>query len=150
MSPKPEPIIEYAHKIGKNTAEFTVKDLVAFTRWWMQQPVRKDLFNNKGGSGMKSELTPAQRVEYEKDKAKVQEYYRKQRENNMKTPVDVNQIDDSEAQEEVVAELGLTKKDVEALKWVINQIFIDYDMNEHEYGASLQGINEVLEEVEEL
>jgi hypothetical protein len=99
---------------------------------------------------MKSELTPAQRVEYEKDKAKVQEYYRKQRENNMKTPVDVNQIDDSEAQEEVVAELGLTKKDVEALKWVINQIFIDYDMNEHEYGASLQGINEVLEEVEEL
>jgi hypothetical protein len=137
MSPKPEPIIEYAHKIGKNTAEFTVKDLVAFTRWWMQQPVRKDLFNNKGGSGMKSELTPAQRVEYEKDKAKVQEYYRKQREGVV-------------AEEAIVAEIGLTKKDVEALKWVINQIFTDYDMDEHEYGMALLGINEVLEEVEEL
>lgn len=31
------PIVEYAHIIGKNTAEFTMFDMMGFMNWWMKK-----------------------------------------------------------------------------------------------------------------
>lgn len=167
---RPAPIIEYAHKIGKNTAEFTVKDLVGFMKWWMKQPPRKDLM----------EATPAQIATYKADVAKVQKYFKEQkmsktsqynnamrsRLGNRNEPsarltsnqvVDVEQADDSVAMEmseemmaeevvseETVCSMELTKTDVEALLWAINEIFENYELAGTVHEKSLKDLQEGL------
>lgn len=125
---KPFPIIEYAHKIKKNTAEFTVNDLVAFMKWWVKQPVRKDILAMKN------------------------EYVQKNKSSNKK--VDQEMIDDGEAIEEqeeaqeesaVVAEMTLTQLEVDALKWALGEIFANYDLDESEYNAPLTEMKESLD-----
>jgi len=51
------PLVQFAQKIGKNTADLTVNDLVAYMKWWLKQPIRKDIV----------EATEAQRKVYEED-----------------------------------------------------------------------------------
>ena len=36
------PIVEYSHMIGKNTADFTVTDLVKFTKWWVSLEIKEE------------------------------------------------------------------------------------------------------------
>ena len=123
---RPFPIVEYAHKINKNTAEFTVNDLVAFMKWWTKQPVRKDILS--------------MRNEYKK---------------TVGNKVNQNNIDDGDAEEameeqqenEVVAELGLTRLDVEALKWALGIVIEEYDMSESAYGKPLLDLKESLDGV---
>jgi hypothetical protein len=47
MDTRCDPIVEYAHMIGKNTAELTAGDMSKFTKWWMEQPIREDLYDMK-------------------------------------------------------------------------------------------------------
>lgn len=128
---RPAPIIEYAHKINKNTAEFTVNDLVAFMKWWTKQPVRKDILT--------------MRSEYMQKNKKTSK--------TVGNKVDQSNIDDGEAQEaqeeaqaeqEVVCEMGLTQLDIDALKWALHEIFQNYDLTDSTYEAPLTELNENL------
>ena len=123
---RPFPIVEYAHKINKNTAEFTVNDLVAFMKWWTKQPVRKDILT--------------MRNEYKK---------------TVGNKVDQNNIDDGEAEEaveeqsEAVIELGLTQLDIDALKWALSRIMEDYELKGSSYGKPLLDLKQQLDGIEE-
>lgn len=123
---RPFPIVEYAHKINKNTAEFTVNDLVAFMKWWVKQPVRKDIL--------------AMRNEYKKSLGKK---------------VDQENIDDGEAEEtqeeqsEAVIELGLAQIDVDALKWALSRVIEDYELKGSAYGKPLLDLKQQLDGLEE-
>jgi hypothetical protein len=138
------PIIEYARMIGKNTAEFTAYDMTKFTKWWMKQPIRRDLEMSRTiTSKSKQSASNFEKFQQNKHKGKV--------------PTDIEQIDDSEVVEiqeeveqsqEVVAELGLTKADVEALQWGLTMLLGEYDFSEaEETQISLKGILDVLAEV---
>ena len=122
------PIIEYSHIINKNTAEFTLKDFAGFMKWWIKQPVREDLMSKKSGS------------------------YNKAMESRI--PVDVEQIDDGEVQElaeqvvsdEIVADMGLTQIEVDALSWGIGELLGTYDFSEMlEVGEALTKLGQELE-----
>lgn len=124
---RPFPIIEYAHKIKKNTAEFTVNDLVAFMKWWVKQPVRKDIL------AMRNE-------------------YKSKQSSNKK--VDQDLIDDGEAEEAqeeaqeesaVIAEMTLTQLEADALKWALTQIFENYDLTDSAYETPLTEMKESLD-----
>jgi len=147
-----EGIIEYAHKIGKNTAEFTVNDLVAFMKIWMKKGV--------------SAVTPEQRKVYNKDVLAMRVWREKEKmakhttkkfeeahisrlaELGIESP-----INDGEEEivihkdSEVVCSMELTKVDVEALLFSIRRIFEDYEMEKHKYGVSLMSLKEGLEGV---
>lgn len=160
---RPEPIIEYAHKIGKNTAEFTVKDLTAFMKWWFKQPPRKDLM----------EATPAQREIYKADVAKVQKFFKEQKTGQVGAQVErvlgmskqqryeramksrltsevmnMDEVELEEDPEKIVCSMELTKVDVEALLWAINEIFENYDLTGTVHDLSLKSVQEGLQEVE--
>lgn len=195
---RPYPIVEYAHIIGKNTADFTMGDFVKYMKWWMKQPVRKDLVK----------VTPEQRKVYENDVKKAQKYFQKypekakavsefiaecenkhkpkgeknmiikskakavpavaeeqeemeelvfddmdteeedvvngEDEMNERVAKDIVEEEDVTTEEETVANLELTRQDVDALIWGIGQLFEDYDLSEHEMGATLASLKEVL------
>jgi hypothetical protein len=167
---KPFPIIEYAHKIGKNTSELTATDMIKFTKWWIKQPIRDDIVS------MKVKVTPEQNIVYNQDKAKVLEHYKKfpneaQKIQNMllgkiqkepqimkkyaseqdfiaaqdfiETTVQQNEM---EHEQEIIVELGLTKTDVESLLWVISEIYENYELAGTMYDASLKNLQEGLQE----
>lgn len=127
---RPFPIIEYAQKIKKNTKDFTANDMVQFTRWWMKQPVRKDIL---AMSSFKQSGAQTGRM---KDQVGALKEVSKSVE-----PV----IQESE----VICEIGLTKADVKALLWGLNELITTYDFSEHEnVGETLTALHEVLSEVE--
>ena len=143
---RPYPIIEYARKIGKNTAEFTATDFVKFMKWWMKQPVRRDLT-----MGLKITKNGFEKFQDKKHGSETMRY--------TQHPVDQEMADEGEieglveeAQEEqsnateVVCELGLTKNDVRALEWALAEVLEKYDFHEwSETGEALQGIKDALE-----
>jgi hypothetical protein len=150
------PIVQYAHIIGKNTAEFTVKDLTGFMKWWLTQPIRKDIV----------EATEAQRKVYEEDvrRTKLWKEDQKVRKHTTKKYEEAqtsrlaergieSPINDEEEEiiihpeNEVVCEIGLTKTDIMALLFSIKRTYADYDVEGTEYDASLKSILEVLEGV---
>lgn len=172
---RPPPIIEYAHKIGKNTAEFTASDFAKFMRWWMKQPVREDLvmvdfkkalMNRKGAQTGRMQGKPGTVKEVITTKdvetivIKNNKKYASEQDYRLSVQ-DQEQVDDGEAQEaleeaqqeevdstEVIAELGLTRKDVDALSWGLKELLTTYDFHEwSDVGERLQGIKDVLEGV---
>ena len=147
---RPSPIIEYARKIGKNTAEFTVRDLQKFMQWYIKQPPRKDYM----------EATAAQRKMYEEDKKKVQEYHKeqnmannKQYTNAMKSRLTSNQVEDmanvvmeeETPAEEIVCSMELTQIDVEALLWALHEIFENYDLTGSAHDLALSNLQKGLQ-----
>lgn len=140
---RPSPIVEYARKIGKNTAEFTASDMANFVSWWMKQPIRKDLT-----MGLKITKNGFEKFQQKKHGS---------------TPTDIEQVEESEVEElieeeqeeqveetEVVCELGLTKNDVRALEWALAEVLEKYDFHEwSQTGEALEGIKKVLEEFSE-
>lgn len=142
---RPFPIVEYARKIGKSTADFTAIDFVNFMKWWMKQPIRKDLIM----------------VDFNKH-LKKNGFEASQQKKHGKFPVDQEMVDESEVEEmteemmqdeadstEVVCELGLTKKDVQALVWGLNELLTTYDFHEwSEVGETLTNLKEALDGVE--
>lgn len=137
---RPYPIIEYSHMIGKNTAEFTVQDFIKFTKWWVRQEIREDLLT----------VTPEQRKAYEKDVQAMNKFRAAQmsRLPADKTAEDIEDEAVEEVENEIIVEIGLTKIDIEALKFAIERILADYEMSEHEYGAALSDLLEALKGVE--
>ncbi len=154
---KPYPIVEYAHKIGKNTSEFTTKDLDAYMKWWMKQKPRKDLM----------EGTAAQKAQYKKDVTAMNKFRAAQTSRLSSDQVaDIEQADDSIAEEmqeeaaqgkfaadsvvvgeEIVCSMELTALDVKALLFAIARVCEDYEMTGHEFEASLSSLKESLEGV---
>ena len=123
------PIIEYAHSINKNTAEFTLKDFAGYMKWWMKQPIREDLMSKarKYNDAMKSrvELTINDMAE-----------------------VTVEQLVGVQS-DEVVADMGLTQTEVDALSWGITQLLGIFDFGDDEemlkIGDSLTKLGQELE-----
>jgi hypothetical protein len=156
---RPFPLIEYAQKIGKNTADFTVKDMINFTKEWVRQEIREDLVK----------MTPEQREEYNRDIVNMKQWRGEQgmSKNSQKMKdaatsrlsVNLNDqelIDDgmaieaqeeSEQENEVVCEIGLTKTDIEALLWALHEIFENYDLTGTVHDLALKGLQEALEGV---
>jgi hypothetical protein len=163
------PIVEYAHKIGKNTAEFTVNDLAAFMKWWLKQPQRRDIL----------EATAAQRKVYEADVAAMKQWREDQKmgknsgkmknaatsrlpkqfndelvgDSEIMDMTDVEEVvegdfaaDSVVVGEEVVCSMELTRADVDALLFSISRTFEDYQMEEyHPHTISLTQLKEGLE-----
>lgn len=123
------PIIEYAHKIKKNTAEFTVNDLVAFMKWWVKQPVRKDIL------AMKNEYVNKQKNKMGSNKVH-------QDIDNIVEPPEEEQEQEQSA---VVAEIGFTQLDIDAMKWALAQIFENYDLTDSAYETPLTELKESLD-----
>lgn len=158
------PIVEYAHKIGKNTADLTASDMVKFMLWWMKQSPRKDLLK----------VTPKQREVYNKDVAAMNKWRgegdmaKNNKYNDAMTSRAQGQLNDelvgdseimdneevvseevvSETSEAVICSMELTKIDVDALLFAISIVLEDYEMTEHEYGVSLSSLKEGLMGVE--
>ena len=106
------PIIEYSHMIEKNTAEFTLKDFAGFMKWWMKQPVREDLMSKKSGSYNKAMESRALDV--------IDEHEHYNPEVLPDQPV------------EIVADMGLTQTEVDALSWGITQLLGIFDFGDDE------------------
>ena len=118
------PIIEYSHMIEKNTAEFTLKDFAGFMKWWMKQKPREDLMSKKSGSYNKAM------------ESRVPEYIEPTEEEQM--GVDIC--------EEIVADMGLTQTDINALSWGIGQLLNMFDFSElPEHESSLTKLGQELE-----
>jgi hypothetical protein len=146
---RPYPIVEFAQKIGKNTAELTVNDLGKFMQWWMKQAPRKDLLK----------VTPEQRTRYNKDVAAMNKFRAAQ---TSRLPVNLNdqeliddgmavemqlRVDEEGKCEEIVCSMELTALDVKALLFAIERVCADYEMAGHEFEASFQSLQEGLEGV---
>jgi hypothetical protein len=129
------PLVEYAKKIGKNTAEFTIKDLTAFMKWWLKQQPREDLLKMASN--------------YKQDLAAMQAFRKRESEEEVEETVKGNVVADSVVVgEEVVCSMELTRADVEALLFSISRTFADYEMEEdHPHTISLTGLQEGLKGV---
>lgn len=128
------PIIEYAHKIGKNTADLTTMDMVAFMKWWMKQAPRKDI------------LTMAKKYSVSKYKdAQTSRLAERGIESPINDGVEEIVVHDSD---EVVCEMGLTKLDLLALLFALDRVMADYELDGNEYGESLKSLYKSLKEVE--
>ena len=141
---EPYPIIEYAHKIGKNTTEFTLKDFAGFMKWWLKLPIWRGLV----------EGTPEQKEQYKRDLEamnkwrkdetvnKNQKYQQAMQSRCIQPPDEVVE----EVESEIVAELGLTQQDVDALAWGIKTLLETFDFSElSEVEESLTNLGQALE-----
>lgn len=138
------PIIEYAQKIGKNTAEFTTKDLSAFMKWYMTQKPRKDLLT----------VTPEQRKGYEKD-LKAMNKFRDAQTSRLPADLIGRNIEEDREEDreevvdnEIVVELGLTRIDIDALLWALNEIFENYELTGTPHNRALLDLQESLKGIE--
>jgi hypothetical protein len=143
-------IIEYAHKIEKNTADFTVKDLQAFMKIWMKE---------------KSSVTPEQRTVYNQDVAAMKIWRENEKmakhttgkfkdaqmsrlsELGIESPINDGKEEIIIHAEEVVCDMGLTRADVIALQWALSKIFEDYDLTNSEMEVPLKALLESLESI---
>lgn len=117
----PYPMVVYAHKIGKNTADFTTSDMVNFTRWWMKQPLDKEFMMSANKNTYKKNNISEEAEQFKKA------------------------MDEVATEQEVVVEIGLTQQDINALVWGINELLTDYNFSGmQEVGESLINLGEVL------
>ena len=137
-----EKIIAYAHKINKNTAEFTVKDLCAFMKEWMRQPTKQEI----------AKMTPAQRAEYNKDLANMkkwreEEIIAKKKKEEMMKNTEVAQDEVGAEEAEIVVEMGLTQEDINAFVWALKQVIDNYDLTGSLYEKPIMDIHDNLQEL---
>ena len=133
---RPLPLIEYAQSIQKNTADLTVNDLTAFMKGWMKQQPRKDILNMAGKYKI-GQFQSAQRSRLPKDLTEEE-----------CTVVDIKLEEDGTVTgEEVVADIGLTQADVDALVWGINELMTTYDFEGNKMGETLQSLLSSLKEL---
>lgn len=135
------PIVQYAKMIGKNTAEFTASDMARFTIWWMGQDMKKY-------QSEQDFRIARQQEEYEV--ITMDEFIQK---NNKQTQ---NKLEQKVQQEiavkkkdtTIVCEMGLTKQEVDSVKWVFKCWLQQYKKHEYsEYRESIEGLMEALEEL---
>ena len=128
------PLVIYAHKIGKSTAEFTTMDMVNYTKWWINEQPRKDILSMAKKYVTKS-FQDAQTSRLA--------------EQGIESP-----INDGEEEivvhedSKVVCSMDLTRNDVVALLFSIERTMADYEMEaEHPHTISLTQLKEGLEGV---
>lgn len=148
------PIVRYAHLIGKNTAEFTTKDMTEFTSWWMRQPEGQTIM----------EGTVAQKKQYDEDVKAMEQWRQSEKERKMSKKTSVQKFQDAQTSRlpaelteepvpngvdhmEIICDMGLTAHDVKALQWVLHTMFSEFEMEGHMFESSLKGLKEGLEGV---
>lgn len=171
------PIVEYAHKIGKNTADFTSMDMMRFNAWWMKQPRKgvveaeikqrlkrvvaiherikqgdvvmgKTIKSVKLQAAQKSRLSSNQVVDVEQAEEDVEyEVVEMGGEGEIDMEAELAVINEKLSENDIVADMGFTRIDVDALLWCINTVMTDYDMTGHDYEPSLTSLKEGLEGV---
>lgn len=113
-------IVEFAHMIGMNTADFGIKEMSAYTKWWMKQPVREDIVGKQ--QSYKAAM-----------QSRALEHY------------DPEQVSEDE-EIRIVADMGLTQQDIDALEWGIRQLLEMFDFSElPEHESSLKKLGDELE-----
>jgi hypothetical protein len=121
------PICEYSQMIGKNTAELTAADMAKFMVWWTKQPSRVEELMNMAKKYSTKKFQDAQTSRLA--------------EQGIESPINDGEeeiiIHDLAVENEIVCTMELTRVDVEALLFAINRVCEDYEMDGHEYGASL-------------
>ena len=140
---RPYPIIEYSHKIGKNTAEFTLKDFAQYMTWWLKEKPRKDIM----------EATEAQRNTYKKDVEAMKQWRedeamakKEDKRKEEEKEEEKEEVGSGSEGEEVVCSMELTRTDIKALIFSIERTFADYEMEEdYVYTISLKGTLEGLQ-----
>jgi glutamate-1-semialdehyde aminotransferase len=115
-------MVEYAKSIGKNTAEFTTKDMANFTKWWMGQPQKEEILQ-----AIKKQQKRAGQVVKQ---------------------LNTEDVKMENQEEEAVCSMELTRVDVEALLWAINEIFENYDLTGTPHDWALKSLQEGLQGVE--
>lgn len=152
------PLVEYAKSIGKNTAEFTTVDMVNFTKWWMGQPNKVQVESNiKAQLGRAQQIHNQSQLDKKEDKNMSRRYNTaafqaaqtsRLAERGIESPINDGQEEIIIHEEnEVVCSMDLTKDDVAALLFCIHRTFADYEMEGHEYQASLESLKVGLEGV---
>ena len=126
------PLVEYAQKIGKNTAEFTAVDMAAFMRWHMSQPQREDLLN------MAKKYTTKKFQDAQTGRLAEQ---------GIDIEQDDNIIEDIQEEVVVVCSMELTRVDVSSLIWGLEILLNEYDLEENEMGITFKTLLEGLKEV---
>jgi phosphosulfolactate synthase (CoM biosynthesis protein A) len=129
---RPFPLVEYAQKIGKNTAELTAADMAKYMLWWMKQQPRKDILQ------MAKSYTTKKYKDAQTSRLAEQ---------GIESPINDGEEEIVIHADETVCEMGLTKVDVDALLWALNEIFKEYDIEGTPYEASLKGLQEALKGV---
>jgi hypothetical protein len=128
------PLVEYAQKIGKNTAELTANDMAKFTVWWMAQQPRKDIL------AMAKSYTTKKYQDAQTSRLAEQ---------GIESP-----INDGEEEivihneNEIVCTMELTQRDVEALKWALKCVLVDYSFEDAKNSIIETSLKSLLEGVE--
>jgi len=112
---RPYPLIEFAHKIKKNTAEFSTKDLAAFMKWWMKQPQRKDLVS------MAKKYTAKSYQDAQTSRLA---------ELGIESPINDGKEEIVIHTKEIVCSMELTRHDVDALMWALKCVLVDYSFED--------------------
>lgn len=149
------PIVQYAHKIGKNTADLTTMDMVHFTKWWVSQPQSVEVLQ-----AMKAQQQRAAKIGKELQLNRKEDNMAKHTttsyknaqtsrlaERGIESPINDGQEEIvMHGEEEVICSMELTKADVAALLFSISRTFEDYNMAEdHPHTISLSSLKEGLE-----
>ena len=129
---RPFPLVEYAQKIQKNTAELTTSDMVKYMVWWMKQQPRKDLL------AMAKSYTTKKYHDAQTSRLAEQ---------GIESPINDGEEEIVIHTDEVVCEIGLTRVDIDALLWALHEIFENYDLTGTVHDLALKGLQEVLEGV---
>lgn len=138
------PLVEYARKIGKNTADMTAYDMAKFTKWWIQQKPRKELLD------MGRKIVAKAKQNEQVNGAKILRN-KKEEVVEMDEVEEMETIEESEGEtveeQEPVCEIGLTQQDVDALVWAVSTVLGEYDFSEMlEVQEALTGIQTALGE----
>lgn len=131
---RPFPLIEFAQSIGKNTAELTVNDLGKFMKEWIKQKPRKDLLNmSKRYNTQAFQAAQMSRLPADRTAEDIEEEV-----------VEVEEMT-TEAEGEVVCEVGFTQEDIDAVVWALNEVLTTYDFEGNDMGERLQALFDNLE-----
>lgn len=158
------PIVEYAHKIGKNTAEFTSTDMVRFQAWWMKHPSKVIV-----EAGIKKQLKRVVAIHQQSEKIKQEERMgttiksvKLQAAQTSRLPVDImgenitnaieemveEYVEDTKSKEnETVCSMELTRADVISLIWGLQTLLNEYDFEGNDMSLTFNSLLEGLRDV---
>ena len=148
------PIVQYAHKIGKNTADLTTMDMVHFTKWWVSQPQSVEVLQ-----AMKAQQQRAAKIGKEIQSYKKEDNMAKHTTTSYKNAQMSrlaewgNESPINDGQEEIIVlnkticSIDLVKTDVDDLIWGLEALLNEYDLEEHRAGITFKSLLQGLKEV---
>ncbi len=149
------PIVEYAHKIGKSTVDFTVNDLGNFMKWWAKQPGREEILNEIQQQQHRAEAIHIQSQQERKYDSMTRRHTtasfqaaqtNRLAERGIESPINDGKEEIVIHEDEVICSMELTQTDVQALLFSIRRTFEGYEMgSSHPYTISLSQLKDGLE-----